>query len=374
MFKAFSATASATATGSVDLDGVVNTFSQSAEAPGFSYESTDDAIKNAQTNANIIVEQAVQEYTELIINSNSRVVNWVNYNYIPFTVSDGAILYYYYQPAKIEKKRTLLCIPGWAASPDSFSPIISTNSILNNYYDIYILTMRGYNLQPQISGNNVPRYSADVKEFIESKNLTDITTMTHSMGCSVIWDFIGLYSEKYFKNYLLIDQGPVIYKNPRNTEEENLKLGSTFDSAQLFEYTNTLIYDSKEAGDALKIEFAKTMFTPEFVLTRPAIMQDIYEGTINYYNITSGQVLFNTVCLNQINDVLNAGINNPALLIGGIYSVVPYQSIIYQTKYYKEYELHIFDRPQGGSHFMFVENPELMNEYINTFLGKYDPL
>ena len=164
----------------------------------------------------------------------------------------------------------------------------------------------------------------------------------------------------------------ILYKNPRNTDEQNLEYGSIFDSEQLFSITNTLIYEDKKTGDELKVGFDSTMFTPEFKLTKPDIMKYIYDGVVNYDNIASGQIIFNHVCINQINDVLSKGINNPALLIGGTYSIVPYQSVVYQQQFFKNSQLHIFDREQGGSHFMFVENAPLTNTYINDFLQKYN--
>ena len=85
-------------------------------------------------------------------------------------------------------------------------------------------------------------------------------------------------------------------------------------------------------------------------------------------------MVFNHVCINYTNDVLSNGINNPALLIGGTYSVVPEESksIIYEKQFFKNSQLRILDREQGGSHLMFIENAPLVNEYINHFFQKYN--
>lgn len=372
MFKVFNASATATASSSALLSGKTYTITESAQADGVSTISNDDAIKEAQTYAVTLADQSVTEYTNLVINCNSKDIQWTNYTYSEFETSDGAILYYYSQPAKNAAKGNILLLPGWTGSPNVFSPLINGNSNLTDNYNLYLLTQRGYNLQPQNNGNDIARYAADTKEFIEAKKLTDLITITHSMGCSTLWYFIGLYGEDFFKGYVFIDQGPILYKNPKNTDEENLAYGSIFDSAQLFGITNTLIYEDKSVGDALKIGFYSTMFTPEFKLTKPEIMEDVYAGITNYNNISSGQVLFNHVCINQENDVLLKGINKPSLLIGGTYSIVPYQSVIYEKQFFKNSELHIFDREQGGSHFMFVENAPLTNTYINDFFLKYN--
>lgn len=372
MFNVFNASATATASSSALLSGKSYTITQSAQADGVSTNSNEDAIKEAQTNSQKLADQAVTEYTNLVINSNSREINWTSYNYSEFKTSDGAILYFYSQTAKKVAKGNLLFLPGWSQTPDSFSPLITGNSNLTDNYNIHILTTRGYNLQPQHNLNNIARYAADTKEFIEAKNLTDLVTVSHSMGCSVLWYFIGLYGEKHFKGCVFLDQGPILLKNPRNTDQQNLEYGSIFDTTQLFGISNTLIYEDKKTGDELKIGFCSTMFTPEFKLTKPDTMTYIYDGAINYDNIASGQILFNHVCINQINDVLSKGINLPSLLIGGTYSIVPYQSIIYEQQFFKNSELHIFSREEGGSHFMFVENAPLTNKYIDNFFKKYN--
>ena len=374
MFEVFNASATATASSSALLSGKTYTITQSAQADGVSTISNADAIKEARQNAQTLADQAVTDYTNLVINCNSKEINWTSYDYTEFKTSDGAILYFYSQKAKKVAKGNLLFLPGWSSSPDVFSPLINDNTNFTDNYNIYLLTQRGYNLQPQNNGNDIARYAADTKNFIESKNLTDLITISHSMGCSTLWYFIGLYGEKYFKGSVFIDQSPVLLINPRNTEKENLEYGSIFNTEQLFSITNTLIYEDKKTGDELKIALYSTFFTPEFKLTKPDIVQNVYDGIINYNNISSGQVVFNHVCINYSNDVLSNGINNPALLIGGTYSVVPEESksIIYEKQFFKNSQLRILDREQGGSHLMFIENAPLVNEYINHFFQKYN--
>ena len=103
MVRVFNASATATASSSAFLDGKSYTITESAQANGVSTISDNDAIKEAQINAQNLANQAVTEYTNLVINCNSKDIQWTNYTYSEFKTSDGAILYFNTQPAKNAK-------------------------------------------------------------------------------------------------------------------------------------------------------------------------------------------------------------------------------------------------------------------------------
>lgn len=84
------------------------------------------------------------------------------------------------------------------------------------------------------------------------------------------------------------------------------------------------------------------------------------------YNSTSN-ILFSNLTNNWINILLNKKIKIPTYLFGGLNSVVPYQSIIYQKQYYTNSKIHIFKNDKS-SHFAFMENYELFNKLINDFI------
>ena len=56
----------------------------------------------------------------------------------------------------------------------------------------------------------------------------------------------------------------------------------------------------------------------------------------------------------------------PALLIGGKESIVSFESIQYQTRFYEKSTVYIFTK--GSSHSMFIENYKTFNKIINKFL------
>ena len=85
MFEVFNASATATSSSSALLSGKTYIITQSAQADGVSTINNDDAIKEARKNAQTLADQAVTDYTNLVINCNSNLCYiFYNMNNKPF--------------------------------------------------------------------------------------------------------------------------------------------------------------------------------------------------------------------------------------------------------------------------------------------------
>lgn len=292
---------------------------------------------------------------------------WANLPLQKFKTSDNATLFFYKRCAKCECKGTLLFLMGWTQGPNNWSPVLLTNNYIRKYYDVYVLTMRGYNNIPNNFNNYIARYSQDVFEFINNIKVTKITPITHSMGCSVIWYLIGLYGEKLFNSYIFVDQPIQVLVNPVYTPEQNLQFGSIFTTDALFGFYNGCAIGPNESA-VIKTAFEQSCFTPEFIAQQPEIFAKTVDGVLNYNYKVVNEVLFNHAC-NNYEQVLSKGLHKPALLIGGRVSIVPWQTVVNQKKFYKNATVKIFEANQGGSHSMYLENYSLFNKYVNKFLS-----
>ncbi len=294
---------------------------------------------------------------------------WTELPLNEFKTSDNATCFYYERQASniCCLKGTLLFLLGWSQGPDNWSPVLLTNEYIKKHYNVYVLVMRGYNNIPDVSGNFIARYAEDVKEFIECFNLFNLVTITHSMGCAVLWYLIGLYGEKYFDAYITVDQPLVILVNPINSEERNKELGSIFTTDGLFEFYNTSNIGPIEA-DVVKRGFESLCFTQNFIQNQPETYEKVLQGLYKYYYLSTSNVIFNHACNNYLNDVVQKGFTKPTLLIGGKVSIVPWQTMVYQKQFYTDAEVRIFEADQDGSHSMYIENYKLFNQYINEFL------
>ncbi len=295
---------------------------------------------------------------------------WENFPLEVFKTTDFATLFYYQQKASCVSKGNVLFLMGWSQGPDVFSPVILTNDFLRENYDIHILTGRGFNLVPDEYGATTERYAKDVKEYIETFNLKKLVVIAHSMGCAVIWDFINLFGQNYFDLHVFIDQSINVLINPAYTEKQKLEYGSIFSSEALFNFYNQLLI-SQEACDIAKSAFEPSFFTKKFLEEQPETYAKILAQALKYQNIQSANVVFEHVSKKYQNDVLIKRIERPSLLIGGTVSIFPAESIIYSSQYFDINEVKIFTEEQGGSHFMFLENYPLFNNYVNEFIKKY---
>lgn len=291
---------------------------------------------------------------------------WENFPLQEFKTSDNATLFYYKRCAKCKPKGTLLFLEGWSQGPNNWSPALLTNNYVKKYYNVFILVMRGYNNILDDFNNYIARYSQDTFEFIKSKKLSKITTVTHSMGCAVLWYLIGLYGESLFDSYVVVDQPIQVLINPAYSVEKNLTLGSIFSTDALFGFYNGCAVGPNESA-VIRTAFEKSCFTQNFLDNHPDTFAKALEGTLNYNYKVVNEVLFNHAC-NNYEQVLIKGLKKPALLIGGRVSIVPWQTVVYQQRYYKTATVKIFEADQGGSHSMYLENYILFNKYLNEFL------
>ena len=298
-------------------------------------------------------------------------IPWKELKLKKFKTSDNATLYYHEQKNCCACKNMLILL-GWSQPPDGWSPVLLTNKYLRKNYNVYILVMRGYNYEHPDYGNSIARYAIDVVEFIKRKCLDNLTIMGHSMGSSIVWNIITLYGESMFEKFIMVDQPPVLLRNPQFTDNEALRLGAIFSCDEdpnrgIYGLTNVLLGPEEKANE-LRFNLISSMFTDKFKQENPEIMNKIFDGVFKYDNKVLSDVLYHHICNDWIRQLFLKGVNLPTLLIGGKSSIIPFQSVVEQHKYYNNASLYIFSEEEGGSHNMFIENYKLFNLILNKFL------
>ena len=273
-------------------------------------------------------------------------------------------LYYCEQLPTEKEKGIVIIIPGWSYNADTWSTILLTNPLLKKNYRAFIVLNRGYNNKYFKNNNTMKQFSTDIYDFIKMKNLNNITLLGHSAGCAYIWNMIYLFGEKRFKNYIIVDESPILLKELSN---DNLKKEfAVYDKASLSEAVASLNSDKKTA-DNYKTSFTKKLFTKSFNKNNPEMIKKFEMGTLDFNNKVLADILENIV--NNVNMeklFTTKKIMKPALLIGGKESIVPFESIQYQTRFYKKSTVYIFTK--GSSHSMFIENYKTFNKILNKFL------
>jgi pimeloyl-ACP methyl ester carboxylesterase len=200
-----------------------------------------------------------------------------------------------------------------------------------------------------------------VHEFLTDRNLTDVTLGGHSMGCSVIWGYWELFGKDRLAKLILIDQMPMITANPIWSEQERANAGALLDKDSLYSVTNAL------AGpDGVKTTegFISGMFTKQY----PRDEVDwVIQQNLKFPREYAARLLYDHAT-NDWRDVIPR-ISIPTLVVGGKTSLVGWKSQVWIGSQIRGSRVEIFEDEEGGSHFMFMENPTKFNRIVEEFMG-----
>ncbi|KAJ2980267.1 hypothetical protein NQ176_g2740 [Zarea fungicola] len=251
--------------------------------------------------------------------------------------------------------RTLVFIPGWRQTAAQWRKQVEH---FNKNYDVITFDQRGHGESDKPAfGLRIARLAADLNDLLTSLALDNVTLIGHSMGCSVIWAFWDLYPNMHGKlsKVILVDQSPRMTADLTWTPEEAANCGAIFLPDRCQEIARNL--------DVAAEGLIRAMFTSEvaeedfrWVMKQNAKMSAQDAGT-----------LFLDHAANDWSDVLPR-INIPTLCIGAKGSLLPAQSMELVSQKIPGSTIVTFEAQEGGSHFMFWQNPNKFNEVVAKFL------
>jgi pimeloyl-ACP methyl ester carboxylesterase len=272
-----------------------------------------------------------------------------------FTTNDGYRLHY----IEAGSGKPLVMIPGWSQTAAQFKHQIEG---LSDRYRVIALDMRGHGESEKPShGYRIHRLSKDVYDFLVANGLNNVTLAGHSMGCSVIWGYWELFGKERVSKLILIDQMPMISVNPIWGEQEKVDSGAILDKDALWGVPNAL---AGTEGVKTTEGFIGGMFTKAY----PREMVDwVIKQNLKFPRPYAARLLFDHAT-NDWRDVLPL-IDVPTLIVGGKTSLVGWRSQEWMSTQIPNSRVEIFEEPEGGNHFMFMENPEKFNRLVREFMG-----
>jgi pimeloyl-ACP methyl ester carboxylesterase len=272
-----------------------------------------------------------------------------------FTTSDGVKLSY----LEAGKGQPFVMIPGWSQTADQWHHQINHFS---KKYRVLALDMRGHGESEKPGhGYRIYRLSKDVKEFIEGLDLQNAILMGHSMGCSVLWGLYDLYGASRVSKFVFVDEPAYLSNNPTLSPEGLVQAGAIFTPEAAF---STAVALAADADGSVTTGFVSGMFTPE---CPKDIVQKSIALNFKFPRDKAAQLVIDHVH-NDWRDVM-ARITVPALCIGGRASFVPWTCVVWQAEQIPNGQHEIFEANEGGSHFMFMENPQKFNARVEQFLN-----
>ncbi len=260
------------------------------------------------------------------------------------------------------KGKPLIMIPGWSQTAEMYKHQIDA---LSQKYRCIALDMRGHGDSEKVPhGYRMQRLAADLRAFIYYEDLNDVTLMGHSMGCSVIWSYWDMYSGDRVAKVILVDQAPTVTSQTGWTDDQKAEAGAIFDPPTLYGIAAGL-----SGADGVKT--TEGFFAPEGLFFTKDFPQDqrkwALEQNLKFPRKHAAELLVNH-CTQDWRDVIPR-IDKPTLVVTGKASFFPLKSQEWIAKQIKGAKLEVFGAEEGGSHFMFLENPEKFNKVVADFLG-----
>ncbi|MEO0793665.1 MAG: alpha/beta hydrolase [Verrucomicrobiota bacterium] len=270
-----------------------------------------------------------------------------------FTTSDNVRLHY----TDVGEGDPLFFLPGWSQTAAMFRFQLEEFS---NTHRCLALDWRGHGESDKPNGGyRHSRLAMDLKEWLDDLNVESATLIGHSMGAKVIWNFWELFQSHRISRLVTIDQTPRILNDPSWTEQERLNYGGHMEFASLEALCHRLA--SPEGVDATR-EFLPNLFTRR-------VSQDILEWVIEE-NLKMPRrhaaFLLRETALSDSRDILST-INIPTLVMAGEASYPRSQEWIHEQ--FPSSSFCLIPASEGGSHFCFLENPDLFNQGLRTFLN-----
>ncbi|KAK7700969.1 hypothetical protein SLS64_010563 [Diaporthe eres] len=256
--------------------------------------------------------------------------------------------------------QNLLFIPGWRQTAAEWKKQVKHFSEAGYRATAYDLRGHGESEKPDF-GYRLSRFGADLYDVLTTLDLRNVSIIAHSMGSSVTWAFWDQYPDERERidRLAIVDQSSVLVVDPTWTKEE-----AETCSAALFAPAQTYTFAKNIALE-----------TPPFV--RKMLTSNVTEADYQWILAENQKISDQHAATLLINhafadwrDVLPR-IDIPCLVISGDDSVNDASGIAWAATQIPGAKSRTFTSEEGGSHFMFWENPDLFNSVIEDFVSPH---
>lgn len=254
----------------------------------------------------------------------------------------------------------LVMIPGWSQSAVEFKHQIED---LSRDHRVVAVDMRGHGeSEKPAHGYRISRLAADLHDLLVALDLRDVAVLGHSMGSSVIWCYLELYGPERLGRLLLIDQAPACTARPGWDDARHLRAGILFrDAATAEDRAHAFASAATAEGTAALLA---GMFTRSFSASE---LRWVAEENLKLPRRLAADLLIDHVG-HDWSDAIGR-IRLPTLVVGGRRSIFSAESQEWIASQIPGARVRIFEEDEGGSHFMFLENPAGFNDEVRRFLA-----
>ena len=253
----------------------------------------------------------------------------------------------------------LIMIPGWSQTAAEWQ---QNAEKFTEHRRVIALDMRGHGESDKPkNGYRVYRLAKDLREVMDKLAIKSADLMGHSMGCAVIWAYLDLFGSSRVERLILVDQAPCMFPHAEWSDEERSRYGCFYKTANdVDEFAGNVLAADDEESTA---ELLTGLFSPGFSIQ---LLRKIAKENLKLPRAQVAQLLRDTA-FGDWRDVIER-IQLPTLVVGGENSIFSSASQKWIASVIPRAELEVVPTSEGGSHFMFIENPSRFNSRVLSFL------
>ena len=257
----------------------------------------------------------------------------------------------------------LVLIHGWSQSTKCFAKQLLG---LSDHYRVIAVDMRGHGESPKpLHGYRVARLAGDLHDFLTQHDLHNVALGGHSMGASIIWSYLEQFDAERLAQLIFIDQAPLVTNGMGLTGAALAAAGCSFTPTALYEIAQAIASNREATLKGLRSAFfSAAVSDADFAMA--------VGESLKVPADCAARLLIDHAAQDW-RDVIQQVIPSlqlPTLVFGGAWaSIFPPQAAAWIAAQIPGAQLSIFSREEGGSHFMFWENPDKFNAVLRRFLG-----
>ncbi len=284
-------------------------------------------------------------------------------DYSRFTLSDGAELAYLDCPPREElgerQPAPTVLIAGWSQSVAQYRYQLPA---LSQRQRVLAVDLRGHGESSKPDGGyRVSRLAADLREFVAGLGLTRINVVAHSVGATVVWSYLDLYGQSGIERLVFVDEGACVVAKPTWSEAERRLGGAAMSVA---EYADFYARIRSATTEELAVELVRPLFTAD---VDPEELAWVARENLKLPRQAAADLMWEASNVDW-RDVF-AAIRRPTLVMGAESSLFHPDSQRWIAAQIPGAAVDICPAAEGGSHFMFIQNPERFNAIVMRFLN-----
>ena len=254
----------------------------------------------------------------------------------------------------------LLMVHGWSQSAEGFHGQFEA---LGKFRKIIAPDWRGhgYSAKPE-TGYRICRYAKDLLELINRFEISEFDILCHSLGTSAFWAYLEMFGiDRPPRKLVFVDEPAALLARPNWDERTRLEAGAIIGSFDaLSQFTDSV---RKSATIPTHMDLMRPMFTPSFPEDK---LRLVAEDNLRLPRRHAATLLEDN-CLQDWRNVIGR-IRNDVLVVAAEASPHPLQSQQWIADQIPNARLEVVPEREGGSHFMFMENPDRFNAPVVDFL------